>query len=148
GIATKTNLTILPGVDLCCQIGSCREGYVIALFPEMTTSADIFAMLDELKVPQTAYGHKDYCVELPFGEVIRIVESRGGAVIPSRIDKTPYRQLAIPVLVEEFGIHTFDLVHPENTEFFSDRWPGGRFTFFSFSNANALAQIGSRMAKV
>ena len=51
-------------------------------------------------------------------------------------------------LVEKFGIRAFDLTYPENTDFFRERWPAGQFTFFSFSNSTALAQIGSRIAKV
>lgn len=146
--ASKTKLAVIPGFDICCAVGTCREVYLTALFAESTTSGDLFQVLEALQVPAEMYGRRDYCMELPLGEIIEIIESRGGALIPSRLDKTPYRQLALPALVEEYGFHAFDLVHPENTEFFKERWPAGGFTFFSFSNANALAQIGSRSANV
>lgn len=146
--AEKTNLTILPGVVLCAAVGVCQEVYMIALFPESYSSAEIFHVLNELGVPKAAHGRRDYCLTMPVKKIISIIEMHGGILIPSRLDKTPYRQLAIPTLVEEFGIHAFDLVHPENTSFFEERWPDGEFTFFSFSNANSLAQIGTREGKV
>ena len=78
---------------------------------------------------------------------MKIIESKGGVVIPSHVDKTPNRQSAIAELIERYGFHCFDLVHPENTEYFKDFWPDGGFTFFSFSNANSLAQVGTRVTK-
>lgn len=146
--AQKAGLSILPGLDLCCSVAGCREVYVVTLFPENTPSSTLFAVLDALGVSKQAYGRKDYVLERPFAEVLQIVESRGGIVIPSRIDKTPYRQLAIAELVEQYGFHAFDLAHPDSPEFFWDRWPSGGFTFFSFSNANALGQIGNRAGRI
>ena len=146
--AQKAGLSILPGLDLCCSVAGCREVYVVTLFPENTPSTALFAVLDALGVPKQAYGRKDYVLDRPFAEVLEIVESRGGVVIPSRIDKTPYRQLAIAELVEQYGFHAFDLAHPDSPEFFWDRWPSGGFTFFSFSNANALGQIGNRAGRI
>jgi len=147
-VAKNSSVDMIPGLELRCRIGDCEEGYLIALFPEDKTSADLFEILTRLGVPQSEYGNQDYILQGNIREVVEIIESAGGLVIPSRMDKTPYRQLAIPTLVEEFGIHAFDLVHPENTDFFKDRWPDGKFTFFTFSNANALAQLGSRTAKI
>ncbi len=146
--AQKAGLSILPGLDLCCSVGGCREVFVVTLFPENTPSSTLFAVLDALGVPKQAYGRKDYVLDRPFAEVLEIVESRGGVVVPSRIDKTPYRQLAIATLVEEYGFHAFDLAHPDSPEFFWERWPSGGFTFFSFSNANALGQIGNRAGRI
>lgn len=147
-VAVQSGITIIPGVDLRCKVGACDEVYLVCLFPEQFTGADIFRVLDELRVPKEAYGRRDYCLETDLADVVQTVERNGGIIIPSRLDKTPYRQLVIPMLVERFGLRAFDLVHPENPEFFQDRWPDGGFTFFSFSNANALAQIGSRVAEV
>jgi hypothetical protein len=143
-----SKLSIVPGLDLCCAVGNCRDVHITALFPETYTSHEIFKVLTELQVPREMYGRSDYCMEQPFSEILAIVERNGGVVIPTQLDKTPYRQLAIPTLVNEFGIHAFDLVHPEQTDFFKDRWPDGRFTFFTFSNSSALAQIGTRSARV
>ncbi len=146
--AANSSMTIIPGMDMCCQVEDCAEVYITTLFPETYTALELQEVLDELKVPESAKGRKEYCITTPFEQVLEIVEKRGGVVIPSRLDKTPYRQLAIPALVEKYGIHAFDLVHPENPEFFKKFWPSGGFTFFSFSNAHALAQIGSRAKKV
>jgi hypothetical protein len=131
-----------------CQVGPCAETGIICLFEEEFTSEQIKAVVTELGVPENFAGRKDFTVTTPFARVLEIVEAHGGAVIPSRLDKTPYRQLAIEYLIEEHGIHAFDLVHPENTEFFRERWPDGEFTFFTFSNANALAQVGGRSSLV
>ncbi len=148
GSAGKTGLTVLPGLVVCSRIGNCHEVYLVVLFPETTTGADIFSLLAELGVPKEQYGSRDYCLERDFGEIVQAVEARGGVVIPSRLDKTPYRQQVLTTLIEDFGFHAFDLVHPENLDFFADRWPDGEFSFFSFSNANALAQIGSRSSTI
>lgn len=141
-------ISILPGLDLRCEVAGCNEVYFTALFREGTTGAHIEAVLEDLQVPNTARGKKNFILGNTVDAIIAAVESRGGVVIPSRIDKTPFRQLAIPALVERYGFRTFDLVHPENMEYFKERWPDGGFTFLSFSNADALAQIGTRMATV
>lgn len=142
------SVCIIPGVDMCCEIADCKEVFITALFPETHTSADVFRVLKQLEVPTENYGRRDYCLKKPFEEVLAIVEQNGGVIIPNRVDKTPYRKLAIPELVEKFGIHAFDLIDPENPEFFRKQWPRGGFTFFSFSNAYALAQIGSRVVNL
>ncbi|MCC6953877.1 MAG: hypothetical protein IT290_07140 [Deltaproteobacteria bacterium] len=142
------DIAIIPGVDLCCAVGSCREVYVTALFPETFRTADISRILADFNVPKAAYGRADYCLDVPFRQVLDVIEGAGGVAIPTQLDKTPYRQLAIPPLVEIYGMRAFDLVHPDNSEYFKERWPDGRFTFFSFSNSTALAQIGTRIAKV
>ena len=146
--AQESSLCVIPGIDVRCIIGECKEVFLTCLFPETYGSEELFRVLNDLKVPSEAYGNRDYCLDVPIGEVIEIVERHGGVLIPSRLDKTPYRQLAIPTLVEKFGIRAFDLVHPENQEFFEEQWPDGGFLFFTFSNATALAQIGNRSAAI
>ncbi len=146
--AAKAKMGLLPGFSVCCKIGECREVFFVVLFPETFTSQDLYRVLEALNIPGAAYGDRDYILETPFAEVVGTVEKSGGIMIPSRLDKNPYRQFAIPVLVEKFGFRAFDLVHPENPEYFRERWPEGGFNFFSFSNANALAQVGNRVGKI
>lgn len=146
--AESTGITVLPGFDMCCRIGTCDSIGAIALFPPTYCAADITKVLNELKVPESAYGMPDYVLEVEFAEVIKCVEKHGGILIPSRVDKTPYCHLAIPDLVERFGFHAFDLVHKDDPGFFRENWPSGGFTFFTFSNANALGQIGNRSVTV
>jgi len=141
-------LIILPSVLLVCEVNGCREVPILVLLPESATSETIFRLLNELGVPDAAKGRKEYCLETPFGKVLETIESFGAVAIPSRVDKTPYRQLAIRSLVEDYGLHAFDLAHPESPDYFRDRWPDGGFTFFSFSSASALGQIGNRVGKV
>lgn len=142
--AKDTQVAVLPGVDLRCKINTCDEVYFVALFEEGRKSEDLYRMLSKIGVPLSARGSKDYVVGKSLKEVIEVVEEEGGILIPSRIDKTPHRLNSAKTLVEEFGFHAFDMVHPENPDYFKDRWPAGEFTFFSFSNANSLGQIGSR----
>ncbi len=146
--ATDSGVTVIPGFDMRCPVGICPDLPMTTLLPENCRSEEIYQLLELLGVPSEMFGSKDFSVGRELGEVIRIIEDRGGVLIPSRVDKTPRRQSTIPMLVERFGFHTFDLVHPENTTYFSERWPNGGFTFVSFSNANALAQVGSRVAKL
>jgi predicted secreted protein len=145
--AEGVKIKIIPGLDLRCRIGSCDEVYLVALFPEATPVSKLFAVLEALEVPESAFGKKGYCIEKPFRKVIEVVEGASGVMIPCHVDKTPYRQLAIVPLVDEYGFNTFDLVHPEHNTYFRERWPSGGFTFLSFSNANSLAQVGTRIAK-
>jgi hypothetical protein len=146
--AKQYNVTVIPGFDIRCKVGSCSDVPLTVLFPETYNSEMLFAVLTMLDVPKSAYGKSEYVMTKSFAEVLDIVETNGGVIIPSRLDKTPIRQSVLPILIEEYGFHAFDLVHPENTTFFVERWPRGGFTFFSFSNANALAQVGSRTAQV
>ncbi len=147
-VTPECGLIILPSVMLICEIAGCKEVPLLVIFPESATSENIFRLLDDLGVPKNCYGRKDYCLPLPFERILEAIETNGALAIPSRVDKTPYRQLAIPELVERYGMHAFDLAHPDSPDFFRDRWPGGGFTFFSFSSANALGQIGNRVGKV
>jgi hypothetical protein len=64
------------------------------------------------------------------------------------MDKTPHRMAAIPELVETYGFRAFDLAYADSGAFFKKRWPKIRFQLFAFSDANALAQIGSRIARI
>ena len=68
--------------------------------------------------------------------------------LPSRLDKTPHRMSAIPLLVNQYGFRAFDLAYPDSARYFKAHWPKTKFQLFCFSNAHALAQVGSRMAKV
>lgn len=150
--AVSTGLAVLPGVIVCCEVSGCREVFLLVLFPESAGSAEILALLDTLEVPKSAYGRRDYCLTKDIDTVLAAIEQHGAIAIPSRVDKTPYRQLAIADLVEKYGLHAFDLAHPDSPELFRERWPGGGpsggFTFFSFSSANALGQIGNRVGRI
>ena len=138
---------VLPGVDLRCSINGCDEVYFTVLFREGTKSEVIQAALGELEVPQSARGNRGFLMTQPITDITRVLEKHGGLIIPSRLDKTPNRMRAVAELVEQ-GFHVFDLIHPESVEYFRERWPDGGFTFLSFSNAGALAQIGTRMSEV
>ncbi len=142
--AKETSVSVLPGLDLRCQVAECDEIYFVALFEEEKTSTDLYRVLAEIGVPLSARGSKNFVVKKSLKEIIEVVEREGGILIPSRVDKTPNRLHAAKTLVEDFGFHAFDMVHPDNPEYFKDRWPSGEFTFFSFSNANSLGQVGSR----
>jgi hypothetical protein len=142
--AQATTVTVIPGIDLKCAMPECSDINLVALFPENYSSQELNKVLDKLKVPNSKKGLKNFTIELPIKEVISIVESNGGIIIPSRLDKTPHRMKALPELIEKFGFHVFDLAHPDQPEEFRDKWPAGEFTFLSFSNANALGQIGAR----
>lgn len=146
--AEKSKITVIPGVDLCCEIGSCSEVYVTALFPENYDTAKVEGILKQLGVPEEARGREDFTLRADFAEVIKVVEGNGGIMIPSGLDKTPYRQEVLPDLIDRFGFRAFDVVHPDDLSAFRENWPDGEFTFFTFSNANALAQIGGRVTKI
>lgn len=146
--AEKSGISVIPGLDLRCKIGACSEVFITALFPEECETKSLAQLLDALNVPVSAGGDQTYVVERDFSEVLELIESRGGIAIPTRMDKTPYRQLALPALINDYGFRAFDLVHPENTEYFQLNWPTGGFNFLTFSNANSLAQVGGRTSTV
>lgn len=148
-VAAKENgVTLIPGTVIRGQIGACDDVVLSCLFPESYTSAQVGGFLDELKVPARVRGDKNYLVKLPFAEILRVLQAHGGVALPSRMDKVPHRMAAIPALVEEYGFRTFDLAFADSVRFFKARWPKIKFNLFSFSNAHALAQVGSRIAKV
>ena len=144
----KENLTILPALVLCSRLGPCQEVFLLCLFKDGTPASALYEILQALEVPASAFGDRNHCLTQDLGKIIECVESRGGVIIPSRCDKTPYRQLALASLVEDYGFHTFDLAHPDSPELFRSRWPHGEFTFLSFSSATALGQIGNRVGKL
>lgn len=142
--AQNTSVTIIPGLDLKCVVGNCNEVSMVALFPENYTKDDLDKVLAKLGIPDNKKGLKSYTIPLSVKEIISAIESNGGVIIPSRLDITPNRMRALHELIESHGFHVFDLAHPDNPEYFKEHWPSGEFTFLSFSNANALGQIGTR----
>lgn len=142
-IDPKSKIRVLPGLDLSCQVGASKEVHFIAIFKEETTAAELENLLDALKVPAHLRGKPGHILNCSCKTMIEIVEAAGGILIPTEVDKTPSQALAIPILIEQFGFHAFDLVSPDSPDVFK-AWPEGKFSFFSFSNALSLAQIGSR----
>lgn len=141
-------LTVIPGTVIRCALGSCDDVTLSCLFPEDADAEAIERFLAALRVPENARGDRRFRVPAPLPEILAQVERFNAVVFPSRMDKTPHRMAVIPQLVEEFGFRAFDLAYPDTARFFKARWPKIKFRLFSFSNANALAQVGSRIARV
>jgi hypothetical protein len=146
--ASSSPLTVIPGVSVRCQVKACSEVIISCLFPETTTSGDVEGFLRSLNVPREAKGNPDYVVRKTLDEVLSAIGAFNGEAISSRIDKTPHRMTVLPELVEVYGFRAFDLTFLDSAVGIKKRWPKIPFQFFSFSDANALAQIGSRIAKV
>lgn len=146
--ARDTSLTIIPGVDLRCVLDSCDDVIISCLFPEQASTQELNSFLAALAIPESVAGQAGYIVNRPFDEILKMVDARGAVALPSRMDKTPHRIAVVPALVERYGFRAFDLAYSDSAAFFRSRWPKLKFQLFSFSNANALAQVGSRTARV
>lgn len=146
--AQNSNVTVIPGVDLRCEVGGCDDVNLSVLFQEGFTSAQVNEFLSAIEVPKAASGNKDYLLKTPFAKILEFVDYYQGVALPSRIDKTPHRMQAIPILVEQYGFRAFDVAYTETSQYFKKTWPKTKFQLFSFSDANALAQVGSRTARV
>lgn len=146
--ARGSGVSVIPGVVIRCAVPVCNDVSLLCLFDENATSAFITDFLRALEVPDKQFGNKNYVVTRPLDQVMKELEIRGAICIPTRMDKTPYRLLAIPELVEKYGFRAFDVCYPETTKLFKTNWPKTKFQFLSFSNASALAQVGSRVAKM
>ena len=146
--AIGSEVTVIPGVVIRCCVAGCDDVTLSCLFPQTSTTAKIEEFLTALKIPESARGNRQYLVRTPFENILQLIEAFDGIALPSRMDKTPHRINAIPALVEKYGIRTFDLAYHDSTKIFKKNWPKIKFNLFSFSNANALAQVGSRIARV
>jgi hypothetical protein len=146
--AETSGLVIIPGVDIRVETPECDDIQLTCIFPEETNSEHVARFLTSLRVPVQARGRQDFIVPLELSQVLTCLDSHGGGCFPSRMDKTPARMGAIPRLVDSFGFRSFDLAYTDSARFFQARWPQEKFNLFSFSNANALAQVGSRSARV
>jgi hypothetical protein len=146
--AKNSQVTVIPGVDLRCNIAGCDDVTLTVLFDETYTSAQVEDFLRSIGVPESASGNKEYIINTPIEKILTHIEYEKAAVFPSRIDKTPHRMKAIPTLVEQFGFRSFDVAYLESVDYFKKNWPKLKFNIFSFSDANALAQVGSRTARV
>ncbi|MCB0309802.1 MAG: hypothetical protein KDD42_01125 [Bdellovibrionales bacterium] len=147
--ASRTStLTVIPGVTLRCKVDVCDDLTLLALFPEDFGTQGVNSFLRTLGIPAGVAGNKNYIVERPFEEILEAIERYNGRPLPSRMDKTPSRQAVIPLLVEKYGFRAFDLAYADSVQYFKKNWPKIKFQLFSFSNANALAQVGSRIAKI
>ena len=147
--AIDSPVTLLPGLAIRVALPVCDDIVLTTIFPEQFRTSDVNEVLKKLKVPASARGDNSFIVPLEFEKTLKILESYNGIVVPSRMDKTPYRREALATLIEDFGFRAFDLAYyPESIEYFKARWPKMKFQLLSFSNANALAQVGSRISKV
>ena len=143
-----TTVNVIPGMCVNCSVTTDSSITTIVLFPENYTSAEIEKCALDLNIPASAKGRSDFILKKDYSEFLKVIESHGAIAIPTRIDLTPHHLLSVSRLVEEFGMHCFDLAHVDNPQYFKDRWPNGEFTFLSFSNASSLAQVGSRLTKI
>jgi len=148
GAANGGDVKIVPGVNLRCKIGTCDDVALTCLFPENFRTRDVEDFLNVVGVPTAARGQRTYVVNTPINQIVELVESLKGFIMPSRMDQTPHRMSVLPTLVEEMGFRTFDLAYPDSAQFFKKKWPKIKFNLFSFSNANSLAQLGTRTARV
>lgn len=146
--AINSPLTVIPGVSVRCRVGSCSEVILSCLFNEAAGSQQIAEFLGELRVSESAKGDPSYVMDARIDQILHTLSKYNGVAIPSRLDKTPHRMSVIPELVENYGFRAFDLTYLDSADFFKKRWPKIKFQFFTFSDAQALAQIGSRNAKV
>lgn len=146
--AAGSGMTVIPGVTIRTVLDACDDVVLTCLFPEGSGTAGIERFLEVVGVPQAEFGKDSYILNRPFAETMKVIDAFNGIAIPSRLDKTPAQFNVVPRLVEEFGFRVFDLAYPESAHFFKRRWPKEKFSLFSFSNAQALAQIGSRYARV
>ena len=146
--ARESNLTIIPGTAIRCALNACTDVVLLCFFPEDHGKSEIEAFLEDLGMSHQDFGDRNYLVQRPFEEILEVINNHGGEALPSRMDKTPQRMGVIPTLVEDYGFRAFDLAYGDSEQFFKKRWPKIKFQLFSFSNANALAQVGSRTAKV
>ena len=146
--ALQSSVTILPGTVLHTTVPGCSDVIICAIFPEHYGTKEVESFLKELGVPKSAAGDKSFVVKQPFERILQKIEEHAGVALPSRMDKTPYRMAIIPTLVEKYGFRAFDLAYADSVRYFKSKWPKIKFQLFSFSNANALAQVGSRIAKV
>lgn len=146
-VGSDSGVTVIPGVDLRCRIDGCDDVLLSCLFPEVSDSLFLGEFLRSVGVPRSAVGSDRFIIERSVDEIIRMTEERKGIILPVRIDKTPLRAQVIPALVERWGFRTFDLAYAESAQYFSQRWPDEKFNLFTFSNAFALAQVGTRSVR-
>lgn len=140
-------LLVLPGVEVRCRLNECDDVTLACIFKEGSGGERVEEFLKRLDIPVSAKGRNDFVVRENLESIIALVEEFEGAIIPCRMDKTPQRMRVIPALVEEYGFRTFELAYGDTAKFFKKRWPKLKFNLTSFSEAKALAQVGSRTAK-
>jgi DNA polymerase III alpha subunit len=145
--AKNQPLIVLPGVEIRCRLDECDDVNLACIFREGSGSELVERFLSRLQIPSSARGRNDFVVKENLESIIKLVEEFEGAMIPCRMDKTPQRMRVIPSLVEDFGFRTFELAYADTAKFFKKRWPKLKFNLISFSEAKALAQVGSRTAK-
>ena len=144
----SSKITVIPGVDLRCRLGKCDDVTLTCLFPENYKTESVNNFLFSLGINHENPNKGSTILDKDFAEILNIIEEFQGTVFPSRIDKTPSRLTVLSTLVEKYGFRTFDLAYNDSEKIFKDRWPDLKFNLLSFSNAYALAQIGTRTTKM
>lgn len=146
--ARESSLVVIPGVVIRCRLPVCDDVVLTCLFPEHFRTAEIEQFLQALEISPTSFGDLKQIVPLSFGEILSAIDEFQGFAVPSRMDKTPHRMGAIPLLVEQYGFRAFDLAFSESAEYFRARWPKFSFQLLTSSYATSLAQIGNRSARL
>ena len=142
-------ITILPALDIQLKVDKYEDIILTCFFESTETSDTLKDFLNLLEVNNDCYAKEYYPTKLTLDEVLEHLDAFNGFAIPSRCDKTPNRKCAIPVLVERYGFRTFEVAYQDDTKaMFKKLWPKEHFNIFSFSNANALAQVGNRAEKI
>ncbi len=146
--ARGTGITVLPGMELTCRVGSVDEVFLLAVFPEEFPLRDAERQLEDWRVPEGAVGSGGYVMEVSVEQVLKKVRAFGGLVLSARADKTAFRRQALPHLLEA-GVTLFDLVHraSEHTVFAPLSQDRGQLHFFTFSDAHAPSDIGERFCE-
>lgn len=144
----KGKLSVLPGFTFRTRVNNCDEVYLVAIFDENFSEDNFDEIFRKLSVPKSAEGDSNYILELDLQKAIKIIEARGGVVFPSRVDKNPYRELAIKSLIEDYGFRSFDLVYPEQIQEIQNNYQDYNLKFFTFSNAYSLGMVGSRTSEL
>jgi len=145
--ARDADVKVLPAMSLRIQMGNCNDITLLCLFVEGTTTDQVQQLIMQLGIPDSAQGDGSFILRKDFKEIVRVVEAFGGVIVPSRVDKTPSSQAQVSDLIDH-GFRAFDLAYAESVTWFRSRWPEKQFRFFSFSNATAFAQVGSRAARI
>lgn len=136
------NILAIPVIQVRLEILNCKRFLFSCFFPpedpEQVTSEFIrrFETMTEMNFSSRMQA------------LIDLVDLASGFILPMKVDLTPASLQCVPILYNDWGFYSFDIVYQETVGEFENILPGCRYQLLACSDAVILSQIASRTISI
>ena len=135
-------ITVIPVTQVTIPFLSCSRFTFNCYFPPQNA----IEVLSEFK--ERLDSMKKFNFSSTASAIVDLVNLYSGFVIPNKIDMSPSSLDCACVLYKDFGLKTFDVVHPETSKILEDRLKTSNFVLVASSDAKLFSQIAQRSISI